>query len=144
MPGLAPRALLLAACCKGAVGGSLGNREVVVVRNRQTGLNVVLLPLPALEDLLTRACAAVIAQLRRSKTTTTEEARVPKRLSNNSLRALLLRFRSRGGRRHGADNGGRHPAGRGDVAAADGGSLSGDSNISASAGRWTARRDARQ
>ena len=84
----APRALLLVACCEGAVGGSPGNREVVVVRNRQTGRNVVPLPLPVVEELLTRACAGVIAQLRRSKTTTTEEAHVPKGLCNNSARVL--------------------------------------------------------
>ena len=81
-----------------------GNREVVVVRDRQTGRNVVLPPLPAVEELLTRACAAVVVQLRQSKTTTTEEACVPKALCNDSTRAWLLQFCSGGGRRRGTDN----------------------------------------
>ena len=114
------RALLAAACCEGAVGGSPGNREVVVVRNGQTGRIVVPLLLPAVEELLTRACAEVVAQLRRSKNTTTEEAHVPKGLCNNSARASLSGFCSGVGRCRGIDNGGQHPAGGGDVAAVDG------------------------
>ena len=73
MRGRVPRALLEAACCEGAVGGLPGNREVVVVCDGRTRHNVVPLPLPAVEELLTRACATVVTQLRRSKTTTTEE-----------------------------------------------------------------------
>ena len=76
------------ACCKGAVGGSSVNREVVVVRDRRTGRNVMPPLLPTVEELLTRACATVVAQLRWSKTTTTEEARVPKSLYNDSVRTL--------------------------------------------------------
>ena len=79
---------------------------VVVRGNGWTGRNVVLPPLPTVEELLARACTAVVAQLRQSKTTMTEEARVPKILCNNSTGALSLTFCSRGGRRRGADNSG--------------------------------------
>ena len=62
------------------------------MRDRQTGRDVVSPRTPAVEEFLTRACAAAVAQLRRLTTKKMEEARVPKGLRNNSARALLTKF----------------------------------------------------